>query len=73
MRIHFSEIVSGEEEVGIEGWNEFDDSYGFVYAKQTEKGEKRRALVKCLIIDNILAVHVVTLDRDQEPFNLEIK
>ncbi|CAA6658349.1 unnamed protein product [Spirodela intermedia] len=35
------EILAGEEEVGIEGWNEFEDSYGFVYAKRTEKGEKR--------------------------------
>ncbi|CAA7394577.1 unnamed protein product [Spirodela intermedia] len=67
------EILAGEEEVGIEGWNEFEDSYGFVYAKRTEKGEKRRVLVKCLPVGDVLAVDALCLDREQkEPLNLQI-
>lgn len=72
--ISAAEILAGEEEVGIEGWNEFEDSYGFVYAKRTEKGEKRRVLVKCLPVGDVLAVDALCLDRDQkEPLNLQIK
>uniref|UniRef100_A0A1D1YJE4 Putative proteasome inhibitor n=1 Tax=Anthurium amnicola TaxID=1678845 RepID=A0A1D1YJE4_9ARAE len=64
---------AGDEEVGIDGWHDFEDSYGFVYAKATEKGEKRRVLVKCLAVGDVLAVDALSLDKEQkEPFNLQI-
>lgn len=63
----------GGEEVGIEGWNELEDSYGFLYSK-TEKGQKKNVLVRCLVIGDILAIDVLNLEGEQkEPFNLQIK
>ncbi|XP_038981765.1 probable proteasome inhibitor isoform X2 [Phoenix dactylifera] len=63
----------GGEEVGIEGWNELEDSYGFLYSK-TEKGQKKNVLVRCLVIGDILAIDGLNLEGEQkEPFNLQIK
>ncbi|KAJ0988265.1 hypothetical protein J5N97_006621 [Dioscorea zingiberensis] len=60
------------EEVGIEGWNELDDSYGFVYSK-SEKDKKKTVLVKCLAIDEALMVDTVDLgEPQQEPFHVQI-
>lgn len=60
------------EEVGIEGWNELDDAYGFVYSK-SEKGTKRAILVKCLPLEDYLMVDAVELKGEQkEPFHLQI-
>lgn len=53
-------------EVGIEGWNEFEE-YAFVYAK---KGSKK-ILVKCLAIDDKLLVDAIA-EGGREPAHLEI-
>ncbi|XP_078437377.1 putative proteasome inhibitor isoform X2 [Wolffia australiana] len=59
----------GVEEVGIEGWNDLENSYGFVYAK----GKTSTVLVKCLPVGDVLAVDALILESDQkEPFNLQI-
>ncbi|WOK96439.1 putative proteasome inhibitor [Canna indica] len=61
------------EEVGIDGWNELEDAYAFVYTK-TVKGSKKAVLVKCLPIGDLLAVDVLNLNESQEePFHLQIK
>ncbi|CAN7128445.1 unnamed protein product [Brassica rapa subsp. narinosa] len=54
-------------EVGIEGWNEFEE-YAFVYAR---KGSKK-ILVKCLAIDDKLLVDAVAEGGKGEPAHLEI-
>ncbi|KAK8951360.1 putative proteasome inhibitor [Platanthera zijinensis] len=60
------------EEVGIEGWNELDDAYGFVYSK-SENGSKKAILVKCIPLEEYLMVDVVELINEQkEPFHLQI-
>ncbi|CAH8286702.1 unnamed protein product [Eruca vesicaria subsp. sativa] len=53
-------------EVGIEGWNEFEE-YAFVYAK---KGSKK-ILVKCLVIDDKVLVDAIA-EGGREPAHLEI-
>ncbi|CAH8382712.1 unnamed protein product [Eruca vesicaria subsp. sativa] len=53
-------------EVGIEGWNEFDE-YAFVYAKGLKK-----FLVKCFAIDDKLLVDAVA-EGGKEPEHLEIE
>ncbi|KAF3521685.1 hypothetical protein F2Q69_00048989 [Brassica cretica] len=55
-------------EVGIEGWNEFEE-YAFVYAK---KGSKK-ILVKCLAIDDKLLVDAIAEGGKEEPAHLEIE
>lgn len=55
-------------EVGIEGWNEFEE-YAFVYAR---KGSKK-ILVKCLEIDDKLLVDAVAEGGKGEPAHLEIE
>lgn len=55
-------------EVGIEGWNEFEE-YAFVYAR---KGSKK-ILVKCLAIDDKLLVDAVAEGGKGEPAHLEIE
>ncbi|KAL5197500.1 hypothetical protein ABZP36_001012 [Zizania latifolia] len=63
---------SGEEEVGIDGWNSMENCYAFLYVKE-EKGKKKRVLGKCLVIGNILAIDV--LDRESQnkgPYNIQI-
>ncbi|KAG9454322.1 hypothetical protein H6P81_007226 [Aristolochia fimbriata] len=62
---------SGQEEVGIDGWNEYDDCYGFVYSK-SEKGSNKKVVVKCLTFDDKLAVDVLRCGSDQEPLHLEV-
>ncbi|RWW21864.1 hypothetical protein BHE74_00040913 [Ensete ventricosum] len=63
----------GEEEVGIDGWNELEDAYAFVYMK-TDKGPKKTVLVKCLPIGDLLTIDVLDLSgAGKEPFNLQIK
>ncbi|MCL7028527.1 hypothetical protein MKW94_009729 [Papaver nudicaule] len=37
------------DEVGIEGWNQRVDSYGFVYSNVDKKGVKYTVLVKCVV------------------------
>eukprot|EP00262_Sarcandra_glabra_P014464 TRINITY_DN423_c0_g1_i2.p1 TRINITY_DN423_c0_g1~~TRINITY_DN423_c0_g1_i2.p1 ORF type:complete len:306 (-),score=49.29 TRINITY_DN423_c0_g1_i2:220-1137(-) len=63
---------SGQEEVGIDGWNELDDCYGFVYTK-TINGSKKSVLVKCLVIGDKLATDALRLnDEKSQPVHLEI-
>lgn len=57
------------EEVGIEHWNEFDDSYAFVYSNP-DKGS-RKILVKCLSMNDKLLVDAFG-EGDSEPVHLEI-
>ncbi|XP_074583705.1 putative proteasome inhibitor isoform X1 [Curcuma longa] len=60
------------EEVGIDGWNQPEDAYAFVYTK-TDNGSKNIVLVKCLPIGDVLAVDVLDLKEQQkEPLNLQI-
>ncbi|KAF5182570.1 proteasome inhibitor-like protein [Thalictrum thalictroides] len=61
-----------QEEVEIDGWNETDDGYGFVYTKK-EKGLKNTVVVKCLVMgDNLLIDALSTKTQDKEPFSLQI-
>ncbi|CAA7046214.1 unnamed protein product [Microthlaspi erraticum] len=60
---------SPTQEVGIDGWNEFDGEYAFVYTNP-EKGSKK-VLVKCLAIADKLAVDAIA-DGETEPAHLEI-
>ncbi|XP_077229229.1 putative proteasome inhibitor isoform X2 [Tasmannia lanceolata] len=56
---------SGQEEVGIDGWNDLDDCYGFIYTK-TEKESKKSVLMKCLIIGDNLAIDVLPSGDEQK-------
>lgn len=60
------------EEVGIDGWNEMEDRYGFLYFKE-EKGRKMHVLVKALVIGDKLPVDVVDLGEQKELLHLEFK
>ncbi|OEL24691.1 putative proteasome inhibitor [Dichanthelium oligosanthes] len=63
---------SGEEEVGIDGWNSMENCYAFLYRKE-EKGKKKRVLVKCLVIGELLAIDVLDLEaQDKGPYNIQI-
>lgn len=59
-----------EDEVGIDGWNEVDGEYAFVYANP-EKSFKK-VLVKCLVMNDKLLVDALA-DGSSEPVHLEIK
>ncbi|KAJ6849347.1 putative proteasome inhibitor isoform X1 [Iris pallida] len=66
------DLPSDGEEVGIEGWNELDDNYGFVYSK-SENGSKKSVLVKCLAIGDALVVDVLNMkEENKEPLHLQI-
>lgn len=61
------------DEVGIEGWNETDDAYAFVYSKE-EKGAKKLMLVKCLVMGDSLIVDALgDGDGEKKPVNFQIK
>ncbi|BAT02029.1 probable proteasome inhibitor isoform X1 [Oryza sativa Japonica Group] len=63
---------SGEEEVGIDGWNSMDNCYAFLYIKE-ERGKKKRVLVKCLVIGDVLAIDVLDLEsQNKGPYNIQI-
>ncbi|CAD6223562.1 unnamed protein product [Miscanthus lutarioriparius] len=63
---------SGDEEVGIDGWNSMENCYAFLYSKE-EKGKKKRVLVKCLVIGEVLAIDVLDLEaQDKGPYNIQI-
>lgn len=66
-------FISDDEEVGIDGWNSMEDCYAFLYSKE-EKGKKKRVLVKCLVIGELLAIDVLDLEAQNEgPHNIQIK
>ncbi|WZZ17425.1 hypothetical protein YC2023_110514 [Brassica napus] len=58
--------ADGMREVGIEGWNEFDE-YAFVYAKGSKK-----FLVKCFAIEDKLLVDALD-EGGKEPAHIEIE
>ncbi|KAJ1291319.1 hypothetical protein BS78_02G307500 [Paspalum vaginatum] len=63
---------SGDEEVGIDGWNSMENCYAFLYSKE-EKGKKKRVLVKCLVIGELLAIDVLDLEaQDKGMYNIQI-
>ncbi|KAI3851826.1 hypothetical protein MKX03_034181 [Papaver bracteatum] len=60
------------DEVGIEGWNQSEDSYGFVYSK-IDKGVKYTVLVKCLVMGDFLVIDSMSSKYpDKEPLSLQI-
>ncbi|KAK1309145.1 putative proteasome inhibitor [Acorus calamus] len=62
----------GDEEVGVDGWNESEDRYGFVY-KKADGGSKKTVVVKCLALGDKLAVDALRVgDGNDEPVNLQI-
>ncbi|KAF3320898.1 putative proteasome inhibitor [Carex littledalei] len=65
------DLSSFVEEVGVDGWNEMEDRYGFLYFKE-EKGRKMRVLVKALVIGDKLPIDVVDLEEQKELLHLEI-
>ncbi|KQK15844.1 probable proteasome inhibitor [Brachypodium distachyon] len=63
---------TGVEEVGIDGWNSMENCYAFLYSKE-EKGEKKRILMKCLVIGEFLAIDVLDLEaQHKEPCDVQI-
>ena len=66
-------LILVDEEVGIDGWNTMDNCYAFLYSK-VEEGKKRRILVKCLVIDDFLAIDPLVLQALlMEPCIVQIK
>ncbi|WOH11052.1 hypothetical protein DCAR_0830531 [Daucus carota subsp. sativus] len=57
------------DEVGVDGWDQFEDNYAFVYSSP-DKGSKK-ILVKCLAMNDALLVDVLK-NGDEEPLHLEI-
>lgn len=67
---------SGNEEVGIEGWNEMDDAYAFCYTRNQD-GVTKSVIVKALIMGDMLVVDAAPTGESDakdnpEPYNLEI-
>ncbi|CAN0924673.1 Probable proteasome inhibitor [Linum grandiflorum] len=62
------------DEVGIDGWNDLEGEYGFVYLNPEEGGKK--VLVKCLAMNGKLMVSALPADKGSksaaEPLHLEI-
>lgn len=58
--------------MGIDRWNELDDEYAFVYAN-SEKGPKKKLLVKCLVMNDKLLVDALADGTTSESVHLEIK
>ncbi|KAI3875324.1 hypothetical protein MKX03_000751 [Papaver bracteatum] len=63
-----------DDEVPIEGWNQTEASYGFVYSKSIGKdGVKFRILVKCLVMGDFLVVNSMSSKYpNKEPLSLQI-
>ncbi|KAH9615634.1 hypothetical protein KSS87_000508 [Heliosperma pusillum] len=60
---------STSDEVGIEGWNEVEDEYAFVYVNPEKSNMK--ILVKCLVMGDKLMVDALS-DGASEPVHLDI-
>ncbi|XP_019053934.1 PREDICTED: probable proteasome inhibitor [Nelumbo nucifera] len=67
-----SGVRPSTDEVGIEGWNETNDSYGFTYVKDS-KGSKKSVLVKCLVTGDDLIVDALDIGLgERKPMNHQI-
>ncbi|XP_062095450.1 probable proteasome inhibitor [Humulus lupulus] len=66
---HSSSSSSSSDEVGIDGWNDVDGEYAFVYTNP-EKGSQK-VLVKCLVMNDKLLVDALA-NGSSEPVHLEI-
>ncbi|XP_010256757.1 PREDICTED: probable proteasome inhibitor [Nelumbo nucifera] len=67
-----SALSSSSDEVGIEGWNDTDDSYGFVYVNES-KGSKISVMVKCLVMGDSLIVDALLIGNGEtKPLNIQI-
>lgn len=67
---------AGNEEVGIEGWNEMDDAYAFCYTRSHD-GVTKSVIVKALVMGDMLVVDAAPTGESDakanpEPYNLEI-
>ncbi|KAI5071030.1 hypothetical protein GOP47_0013281 [Adiantum capillus-veneris] len=60
------------EEVGIDGWNDMDGAYAFLYSGAGQEGLCKFVLVKCVTVDDKLIV-AVTNENDKEALQLEIR
>ncbi|KAK9677031.1 hypothetical protein RND81_11G117400 [Saponaria officinalis] len=65
----FADNPPSTDEVGIEGWNEVEDEYAFVYVNPEK--DKKKVLVKCLVMGDKLMVDVLS-DDASEPVHLDI-
>lgn len=57
------------DEAGIDGWNEVDDNYAFVYSSPEK--DSKKVLVKCLVMNNQLFVDALAAG-SSDPVHLEI-
>ncbi|OVA17754.1 Fbxo7/PI31 domain [Macleaya cordata] len=59
-------------EVGIDGWNQTEDCYGFVYSKN-DQDSKNTVLVKCLVMGDHLVIDAISSKtQDKEPISVQI-
>lgn len=58
------------DEAGIEGWNEVEDNYAFVYSSPNDASKK--VLVKGLVMNNQLLIDALE-SGSSEPVHFEIK
>ncbi|XP_052176782.1 probable proteasome inhibitor [Diospyros lotus] len=61
---------SSTDEVGIDQWNEFEDSYAFLYS--SPDGGSKKLLVKCVALNDKLLVDALSDGASSEPLHLEI-
>lgn len=59
------------DEVGTENWNDVEDNYAFLYSKPEDNKGSKKVLVKCLVINDKLAVDVLK-EGNQNPQHLEL-
>ncbi|MCO5585835.1 hypothetical protein L7F22_039768 [Adiantum nelumboides] len=60
------------EEVGIEGWNDLDGAYAFLYSGAGQEGLCKFVLLKCVAVEDKLIV-AVTNENDKEAVQLEFR
>ncbi|KAL9244589.1 hypothetical protein vseg_018354 [Gypsophila vaccaria] len=65
----FADDCHSSDEVGIEGWNEVEDQYAFVYINPEK--DNKKVLVKCLVMGNKLMVDALS-DGTSELVHLDI-
>ncbi|TQD91826.1 hypothetical protein C1H46_022668 [Malus baccata] len=61
---------SSTDEVGIDGWNELEDQYAFVYVNLEEGSKKVR--VKCLVMEHKLHVFCALADGSSKHVELDV-